>query len=155
MRVRLRTWPRKMFIYCAPRKPDLTISSEHHLELVSVELVMDAVSGKLNRLSSQQMFALYVRNCPVSLARKFKYDEWRKRYCTLCLAPGDIGWDLQSEDGRIVTLRARVRSHWTQPTVGLTLSNAEDANRAYTLYMQGEYEYAMTMDKKRSELHRL
>lgn len=153
--IRMRSWPKKLFIYAAPVAGDLEISTEHHLELVNLELAIDASSGKLIRLSSQQMFALYIKNSPTSLAREFDYNEWRKYYCALCLSKNDIGWDYDDADGKNITVTATVRSHWNAPTVGFESNTLQDANRDYRLFMQGEYGYKMLMDKKQCQLVRV
>lgn len=152
---RIRVFPRRLFLYFKSLSAELGDASEHHLEIQSLQLTVDGVAGKLNRMSSAQMFALYVENSPVSRLRTFKYDEWRRRYCTVVLAPHDIGWDVQSEDGRRLTWEFTVRSNWNEPAVGpSTAAEPTDELRTYQLFVMGEYVYDMTMDKKQCTLHR-
>ncbi len=152
---RLHSTPSKMFIYASSTVAGLDETSEHHLELLSVDLAVDGVPGKLRRLSTPQMFALYLRNSPSSSTRRFKYDEWRQRYCALVLNREDIGWDIENKDGRIMRLTARVRSWWAFPSFqkhpGIP---SQDQDREFRLHIMAERRYEMWMDKRRNELVR-
>lgn len=154
---RMHSTPAKMFIFASSAPQTLKETSDHHLELVSVDLAVDGVPGKLRRLSTPQMFALYLRNSPVSATRRFDYDEWRKRYCTLVLRREDIGWDIENKDGRIMRLTAQVRSWWVFHTFRhfvSSIGHSQDVERTYRLHIMAERQYTMWMDKRQNKLVR-
>jgi hypothetical protein len=156
LQIRRSTFPKRLFLAVRPppTATGLVDSPEHHMELLAVDFTVDAHGGRLGKFTTCEMFALYVRNTPVSRLRDFDYEEWRKRYCTLALRDEDIGWDFESCCGRIITIVVTARSNWQLPSVGLAAQERLDVGRDYRLDVVVENEYQMIMDKRRCELVR-
>ena len=157
IKLRRSTFPKRLFIVVRPpvtNTAQLEDSVEHHMELASVTIIMDTHAGRLGRLDTDEMFALYVKNTPVNLLRTFDFEEWRKRYCVLVLRGEDIGWDFESRSGRQICFEVVARSHWALPSVGRQSEERLDLDREYRLDVLVENDYHMIMDKRRSELVR-
>ncbi len=85
--------------------------------------------------------------------RVYDYLEWRKKYCTVVLAPADLGVRVPPGVNHGVTLdvRVRARSWWSVPRVGLgkPADAARDDTRPYELQVLMVYDkYQLTLTNR-------
>lgn len=157
--VRMARLPPKLFIFAklvTDPGSGPTDAGEHNLEIVTLDLDIDGQQGRSRRMESEMMFSLYTKNSPVSRDRPFKYIEWQRRYCTVCLSRSDIGFDIKQKGGTTLVLNLQLRSWWNTVTTGTFEGlSIRDNNEQYALTVMGEFEYQMRMNKLLSELNRV
>lgn len=115
--IRLQQVPDLIFIYIKPSAADLpkAFSNERHAEILAVDITVNGDTGKALRAGSARLFSMYRRNSPQRGSRRFDYDEWRKRYCTVALRPHDLGVRVPPGVNHGVTLDVRVTAKsWSQ-----------------------------------------
>lgn len=85
--------PDLMLIYLARNYQNATINqpSEHNAEITSLMVTVAGTSGKLNALSTGELYSLWLRNVAHNGVYKMNYDKWRKRACVAALRPRDYG----------------------------------------------------------------
>jgi len=119
--IRLEQIPDMMFIYVKPDPSRMGMEdpSEFHCEITEIDISIDGDSGKLLRMNTAQLFAMYVRNAANRNLTMPRYEEWRKRYCTVALKPEDLGLRHGPGVNHPVTLNVNVRyrSWWNLPFV--------------------------------------
>lgn len=158
--IRLQQIPDLMFVFLKPEESvnnsRIIDPSEKHLEIESIKVTVNGDSGKLENASSGELFAMYCRNSPMAKHRKYEYDEWRRKYCTVALKPRDLGVKFGPGINHGVTLDVEVKakSWWNLPAVGRALSlNFEGvpgvASTSYEMHIVCCYErYELTMTNR-------
>jgi hypothetical protein len=147
--IRLRHVPRMLLVYV---KRDVATHAlgdptEKHMEITNMTLNYSTAKGSLISASSPELFAMYVKNSPVSSTRFFDYEKWRRRYCTVALRPEDHGIQYVEAGGVILDLSLSLVSHWNYPAVGRDLQYGADANVPYVMHLVAFYNYGLTMSE--------
>ncbi len=163
---KLRGVPKLMLIYFKPRagnEATMSVSSptERHLEIVDLRLGYTTAKGSLLNASSQELFALYVKNSPVSHLRPFDYQQWRRRYCTVALRPEDHGVQYTDPGGIFLDLELTVQGHWNFPSVGRDAQYSLEApapaggQNQYELHLVAMYDWGISMTDTDSDIRAL
>lgn len=151
-KVRISNLPRRFFVFAQPTGLDfLSVAAEHFLELQTLEVQADGFPGKV-RAEPEQLFAMYLRNSPVSHERAFDYDKWRRFYCVAVLTPEDVA--LPTAKQLDIDVRATVRSHWTVPSMYHRQVDVLDINRSYALSVVCEYSWGCDVTHNLARLRR-
>ena len=145
--IRLRHVPRMLLVYVkrSPESHTLADPTEKHMEIQSLTLNYSTAKGSLVNASSPELFAMYVKNSPVSSTRFFDYEKWRRRYCTVALRPEDHGIQYVEAGGVILDLTLTLSSHWTYPAVGTNVQYGRDVAVPYVMHVIAFYNYGLTM----------
>lgn len=147
-------WPDKFFIYARTEYNSFGVDSplEQHMEIKKLVLRVDGQDGKLNTYQSSQLFALYLRNCPVTGSREFDFEQWRRRYCCVVLNKEDFTLDQRVEDGHSMSLDVLLDSHWIQPNYlgPFGVDYHGEVRNDLVLYVVGEYTFPLMSDKRKS-----
>ncbi len=151
-----RNWPEKFFIAVKVPQEQLLAQSptETHFEILKVSIRLDGIEGKVGEFETTQLYAMFLRNCPVSAHRRLDFEQWQKRWCIVVLTRDDIASDQVVEDGRRMSLELEVQNHWNQPTYYSPVTENVSANfgglQRPTIYVIGENHFPMVMDKRTS-----
>jgi len=156
--VRLRHVPGQLMFYFkqSPNLSPYDWPCEKHLEIIDMRLSYNTAKGTFVKLVSQTMFSTYVNNSPVREDRRFNYDEWKRRHCTVVLHKADHGIQYVEPGGLLMDVTFNVRSHWVLPTVGVESLFRYDQNDViYNAHMVADYGYALRMGDEVSRIAHL
>ena len=125
--INLESIPDLFLIYYAvdPGQRTMQMPDSMHLEIIDLRIHIGGSSGRMNNISQQELYCMWLRNVRHNGTGRLSYIQWRKYHCVAALRPRDIGitWGPGFNYPVQIQVQVTVRNNYNLPVFKNSLQN--------------------------------